>query len=158
MQERGVSGPLGERWKWVPGYEGRYEVSDLGNLRSWAPPNGFTPVTEPRPMKSTRNYAGYHVVTLRDDSGRSRQFRLHCLVLEAFVGPRPDGHQGAHHDDDKDNNALSNLAWKTVGDNIRDRHINGRTARGQRSGRYKHGKFLGNSRKYYPPKYVADLV
>ena len=107
-------------------------------------------------MKATKNYAGYHVVCLRLN-GKGKQHRVHCLVLSAFVGPRPDHHQGAHEDDDKDNNRLSNLAWKTVGDNTRDRHLNGRTARKDGHGMYKEGKFVGNNRKYYPPKYVSDL-
>ncbi|SIE28114.1 Uncharacterised protein [Mycobacteroides abscessus subsp. abscessus] len=107
-------------------------------------------------MKTTSNYAGYQVITLSQDGNRT-QHRFHCLVLEAFVGPRPKGYQGAHNDDDKTNNNLSNLAWKSVGDNIIDRHNNGRTARGGRAGGYKHGKFIGNNRRYYPPKHVADL-
>lgn len=73
------------------------------------------------------------------------------------MGPRPDGYQGAHHNDDKDDNRLSNLAWKSIRDNTRDKHLNGRTARRERHGCYKEGKFVGSSRKYYPPKYVADL-
>lgn len=147
-----------EQWKWVVGYEDIYEVSDQGRIRSWTNLGGQkVRPTEPRPMKSVHNYAGYHVLTLSKDGIRT-QHRLHCLVLQAFVGPRPKGYQGAHRDDDKNNNHLSNLAWKTVGENIRDRHLNGRTARGARSGAYKHGKFIGTNRKYYPPKYVSDLA
>ena len=138
----------------MPVLEGKYEVSDLGNLRSWAQPNGNCPYpSEPRLLKTTPNYAGYHVVTLSDWSGRRKQYRLHCLVLEAFVGPRPKGFHGAHEDDDKDNNALSNLAWKPPGENYRDRDRNGGTASGTRHGRHTHGKYVGRSRRYYPPKY-----
>lgn len=145
-----------EQWRWVVGYEGRYEVSDQGRIRSWLNRGGqSTQPGQPRVNKSTRNWAGYHVVSLRGSDGSKRQRRLHCLVLEAFVGPRPEGFQGAHEDDNKDDNRLGNLAWKHLGDNIIDRNLNNRTARGTSHGAYKHGKFIGTNRKYYPPKYVG---
>lgn len=147
-----------EVWKDVPGFQGKYQVSDQGRIRSCASPNGRGDWLEvPRLMKPTPNYSGYRVVTLSMPDGRRVQKRLHCLVLEAFVGPRPEGLQAAHCDDDKSNNRLSNLKWKTLGENMRDRNLNGRTARGVRSGAFKHGKFVGTNRRYYPPKYVADL-
>jgi hypothetical protein len=103
-----------ETWKSVVGYEGRYEVSDLGRLKSLAfRSNGGEVI-----MTSTRNYSGYHVVTL----GSSRkQKRLHVLVLEAFVGPRPRGTHGCHNDSNKDHNWLLNLRWDTPKGNIADR-------------------------------------
>lgn len=137
-----MSGEVAESWRWVVGYEGLYEVSDLGNLRRGG-----------EQRKVSKNYAGYRVVTL-SKSGTRKQHRLHCLVLEAFVGPRPEGFQGCHHDDDKENNRLENLAWKSVGDNHRDRSANGRTACGDRHGRYKQGKFVGQHRRYYTNKHV----
>ena len=103
-----------EIWRPVVGYEGRYEVSNLGNLRSLK----FRGVCGENLMKSSKNYNGYHVVSL----GKERkQFRLHVLVLEAFVGPRPEGMQGCHRDNDKSNNSLSNLRWDTPKGNISDR-------------------------------------
>lgn len=145
-----------ETWRWVVGYEGKYQVSDLGNLRSWSAGNGRPGCkpSEPKPMKPTPNYSGYRVVSLGDGTGKKKQHRLHCLVLEAFVGPRPEGFQGCHHDDDKGNNRLSNLAWKSVGDNTCDRSVNDRTASGARHGRYKTGQFVGQHRRYYTNKYV----
>ena len=149
-----MSHPLDETWLWVPGYEQRYEVSDHGRIRSWAPANGFTPRREPLVMTASRNYAGYRVVSLHDGTGGRCQRRLHCLVLEAFRGPRPLGHQGAHEDDDKDNNHLLNLRWKTIAENTRDRQRNGRIARGSEHGRYTHGKYVGRTRIYEPPKHI----
>ncbi|WP_081609739.1 NUMOD4 motif-containing HNH endonuclease [Mesorhizobium sp. STM 4661] len=103
-----------ERWLPVVGFEGRYEVSDLGRVRSLAfRSNGGVGL-----MKSTPNYSGYHVVTL----GRDRkQRRVHVMVLEAFVGPRPTGMQGCHDKSDKDNNRLDSLRWDTPRGNIADR-------------------------------------
>lgn len=148
-----MPGPI-EEWRWVVGYEGRYEVSDLGRIRSWLNRGGGrTAPVEPAVSKTTRNYSGYHVVAL-SSSGVRKQHRLHCLVLEAFVGPRPEGFHGCHHDDDKENNRLENLSWKSVGDNIRDKEANGRIASGEQHGRYKTGKFVGQHRRYYTNKHI----
>ncbi|WP_370530824.1 NUMOD4 domain-containing protein [Mycobacterium paragordonae] len=146
-----------EQWRDVPGFLGKYQVSDLGHVRSWAQPNGNCPIpSTPRILKSTRNYKGYHVVTLSDWAGSKKQYRVHCLVLTAFKGDRPPGHQGAHQDDDKDNNELANLAWKTPGENIRDRSRNGRTAKGEKHGAYRHGRHVGTHWRYDPPKFVGS--
>lgn len=104
-----------ETFKPVPGFEGRYEVSDEGRVRSLR----FRSNGAPRILKSTMNWNGYHVLTL---GAERRQVRLHCLVLEAFVGPRPSPeHDGCHGDNNKDNNHLSNLRWDTKEGNIADR-------------------------------------
>lgn len=109
-----TKGQIMEAWKDVVGYEGRYEVSNLGNVRSLK----YRGHDKVQLMKPTSNQAGYLVVTL--GSGR-KQHRVHCLVLEAFVGPRPDGMQGCHNDSNKANCALGNLRWDTPKGNIEDR-------------------------------------
>lgn len=50
---------------------------------------------------------------------------VHQLVLEAFVGPRPEGMYGLHWDDDKNNNRLANLRWATPSENMMDQVRNG---------------------------------
>lgn len=111
---------MSEKWKWVPGYKDRYEVSDQGRVRSYVRTNAFSnPKGEI--VKSFPNYAGYHVVNLRSAAGDTTQHKVHRLVLEAFRGAAPAGTEGAHHDDNKNNNALSNLAWKTPKANARDK-------------------------------------
>jgi hypothetical protein len=81
-------------------------------------------------MTPTRNDAGYHVVTL----GRDRkQKRVHVLVLEAFIGPRPKGMQACHEKDDKENNSLKALRWDTPKNNISER----KSAKGENHGRAK---------------------
>lgn len=106
-----------EVWKAVPGYAGRYEVSDLGRVRSLR----FRGHDNVQVMTSTRNYAGYHVVTLGSDR---KQHRVPCVVLEAFVGPRPDGMQACHGPDhNRDNNQLGNLRWDTMDANLAERML-----------------------------------
>ena len=103
-----------EIWKGVVGFEERYEVSNLGNVRSLK----YRGHNKVRLMKLTPNYSGYLVVGLGYER---KQYRVHCLVLEAFVGARPEGMQGCHNDSNKANCALDNLRWNTPRGNIGDR-------------------------------------
>ena len=71
------------------------------------------------------------------DRGRRGQFRVHRLVLEAFVGPCPEGHEGCHNDGNPLNNRLSNLRWDTPSANNRDKERHGTHQIGSRNGRSK---------------------
>jgi len=59
---------------------------------------------------------------------RRESHKVHKLVLETFVGPRPDGKLGLHRDDDHNNNAVSNLYWGSGSDNQYDAVRNGKHA------------------------------
>src|SRR5690606_12503326 len=82
-----------------------------------------------RVLKQIVDGRGYRVVGLN-----CRQKKVHILVLETFVGPRPAGGEGLHSDDDKSNNALANLRWGTHADNYADRVRNGGGNHGSRNG------------------------
>lgn len=103
---------MSEVWRPVPGYEGRYEVSDLGNVVSV----GFADIAKRRPLKKV-DQRGYDRVYLRSPGTRGRWFSMHILVMLAFVGPRPDGMHVNHVDGHKKNNALSNLQYCTPSQN-----------------------------------------
>lgn len=60
------------------------------------------------------------------EGGGYEDHKVHILVLEAFVGPRPDGMVGRHRNDDTTNNALTNLCWGTRVENVQDAVRNGR--------------------------------
>lgn len=103
---------MDEEWRPVVGYEGLYEVSDFGRVRSLERPQlGGRPG---RILKPTRTLAGNArvAVTLCNRGKRSSR-SVHRLVLEAFVGTRPDGMECCHFDDDPTNNNLANLRWDT---------------------------------------------
>lgn len=113
-----------ENWRPIPGYEGLYEVSDHGRVRSvdrvvqtkvgpqrWKG-KVLSPITKP---------SGYYFVAL----GKKRRAYVHHLVLEAFRGPRPEGHYGCHLDDNPVNNKVDNLVWGTPSDNSYDKVRNG---------------------------------
>lgn len=64
---------------------------------------------------------GYPYVSL----GRGTKTGVHRLVLFAFVGPQPEGHEAAHEDGDSSNARLDNLAWKTKAENEADKRRHG---------------------------------
>ena len=118
------------QWLPVVGYEGYYEVSDHGCVRSverTVPQRGKKPRTFPSIVLKfgSRHPFGYVTVNLCRDN-RSRTVTVHSLVLEAFTGPRPEGMWGLHGDDDPSNNHLSNLRWGSPKDNSRDMVSRGR--------------------------------
>jgi hypothetical protein len=124
-----------ERWLPVVGWEGRYEVSDQGNVRSlWAPngPRRVPRLLKPRVHAPAPN--GRMLVFLCDGKRRKPQPRLvHHLVLEAFVGPRPDGQETRHGPGGALDNRLVNLRWGTHVDNIRvDKERDGTVLFGER--------------------------
>lgn len=77
----------------------------------------------------------YRTVDLLRHDGKRFTKMVHLLVLEAFQGPRPKGMIARHLDDNCGNNRDDNLAWGTHKQNADDREKNGRTAKGERSGR-----------------------
>lgn len=125
-----------ECWKSVVGYEGVYEVSDLGNVRSLDRIDAAGHRLKARTIRTSKNRGGYHVICLSKD-GRQKTVTLHSVVLTAFVGPRPDGMFGCHGDDCQDNNSLSNLRWDTPSANGADKVRNGRSVTGSRHHRSK---------------------
>jgi hypothetical protein len=110
--------PASERWRPVPDFPD-YEVSDQGRLRSL---DRIDLSGRRRKGTSLRlfplpQYLGAWL--FRD--GRRTRCQIHLLVLEVFVGPRPSPkHVARHLDDDKTNNALSNLTWGTRSENAHD--------------------------------------
>jgi hypothetical protein len=122
-----------EQWRAVVGFEGLYEVSDEGRVKSLArvTANGGRPYRiQERILKPRRDPGGRLFVTLYtqgDEPARLRahQPRIHVLVLEAFVGPCPPGAETCHFDDNNENNGLENLRWDSHSANEYDKVRNG---------------------------------
>ena len=108
-------------WREVPGWEGLYAVSDDGQVKSLPRPRRKS---ERLLAQATEQLHPYRFVTLWQGK-KPYHRRVHNLVLEAFVGPRPDGQCGLHADDDPENNHLSNLRWGTRSENNLDMVRNG---------------------------------
>jgi hypothetical protein len=125
-------------WRAVPGFEGWYEVSDVGEVRSLRV-NRLAARAAPRLLKTrvepdTRGRNRVFVWLSQND--KLRKFPVARLMLRAFVSEPPPGKPLARHlDDNATNNVLSNLAWGSRSDNAQDAIRNGRMARGDRHGR-----------------------
>ena len=106
-----------EIWKDVVGYEGLYEVSDKGNVRSVERKDSIGRKCGGRVLKPINNGHGYLQVDMCKN-GKAKKKRIHRLVAEAFI-PNPKGFLEINHkDENKSNNELSNLEWCTREYNI----------------------------------------
>lgn len=130
-----MSGDDAERWLAVPDWEGFYEVSDLGNVRSLhrsLRPRLRGNLLSPGASEGSR----LSVVLYRNGERRTRL--VHQLVLEAFIGPRPDGMEALHGPGGALDNRLANLSWGTHAVNVGpDKVRDGTSNRGERQGRAK---------------------
>lgn len=116
-----------EQWRAVPGYEGAYEVSDLGRVRSLdrdefrvsSLGKSFVMRRKGRVLSLSKMSCGHLLASLPRDVKGSRL--VHVLVLTAFRGPRPEGREGRHLNGNPGDNRLINLEWSTHGDNLRDK-------------------------------------
>lgn len=113
-----------EQWRDVIGAVGILQVSDLGRIkrigrfgykgeRQRGPRSYLGRVSVPKPPKNN--------VWV----GNRGAMDVAVLVLEAFVGPCPEGMECCHYDDDRSNNRLNNLRWDTHANNVRDGYRNG---------------------------------
>lgn len=106
-------------WKQIPGYDGRYEVSDDGFVRSLNDRFGRVRLLTPT-LTGSEGGVRYHQVHLtRSDGGKAHPY-VHRLMLEVFIGPKPDGMEGRHLNGDSLDNRVENLAYGTHGDNTTD--------------------------------------
>lgn len=114
-----------EEWRPVVGWAGLYEVSDLGRVRSLPKSVAHRLVgnysVAGRVLKPYPIRTGHLYVNLCHE-GKKKHRYVHQLVLEAFVGPRPDGTEACHFPDrEPSNNRLENLRWDTPGENQLDK-------------------------------------
>lgn len=126
-----------EEWRSVVGYEGLYEVSDQGRVRSldrevWNP-RGFVANRRGVTLRPAPNHGGYPLVTLYSGGRTRKTIQVHKLVLEAFVAPKPPGTEARHRDGNPENNVPSNLMWSTHSKNIKDQIRHGTHNMGSRT-------------------------
>ena len=104
-----------------------YEVSNSGRVRS---------KKTGRVLAIRRNNKGRWCVRLYNGSGKAGDHQVHRLVLEAFVGPAPEGMECRHLDGNHENNHLENLVWGTHTENMRDKILHGTNRNGGAPRRY----------------------
>lgn len=103
-----------ETWKDVEGYEGLYQVSDEGRVKSLK--KRFGRQEGERIMKPSMEWCGYMRLGLTKD-GKARIFAVHRLVAKAFI-PNPENKPVINHiDGNRANNRVENLEWATYKEN-----------------------------------------
>jgi DNA-binding transcriptional regulator YiaG len=129
-----------EVWKDVKGYEGAYQVSNHGNVRSLdryvnSHKDGIGKrLTKGKNIKQQKDRKGYIYVHL-SLQGKGKNKKMHRLVAEAFCRKNKDANMVNHKDGNKENNRADNLEWTLIEDNIKHaiasglRNISGQNAR-----------------------------
>lgn len=122
-----------ERWEAVVGYEGIYDVSEYGRVRSLDRlcRNGRGMRKVNGKILSLPTNCGYSRITLRNRETKS--LLVQRLVLEAFIGPCPIGMEALHKNGNRKDNHLTNLRWGTRSENTLDS--------------VRHGTFVGPSKR-----------
>lgn len=113
-----------EVWKDIPNYEGLYQASSMGNIRTVGGKTTYTNYHSERVWKSRimgtrgKSPSGYRVSLWKD--GKVTEWLVHRLVALTFLGEPPTPKYTVNHKDgNRFNNRVENLEWLTIGDNIR---------------------------------------
>ena len=122
-----------EHWVAIEGFNGLYEVSSEGRVRSLFD-NRRNARIFPKILKPGLVH-GYHQYVLMKH-GKRHNLKAHAAVLRAFVGPRPEHMEARHLNGCRTDNRVSNLLWGTQKENALDRVQHGSCA-GERNARAK---------------------
>lgn len=118
-----------EEWRAVVGFEGSYEVSNIGRVRSLDRAVTYQKIDQysGRTITVTKHMKGQMLRPGAQKSGhllvvlgRKNNALVHHLVLKAFVGPQPPGMECCHGDGQPANNVDTNLRWDTRQANVAD--------------------------------------
>lgn len=127
-----------EVWLEIPGWEGFYEVSSLGRIRSIRRLSRVNSITPDRKRmmggkvrKLQKIKGGYLRVPLTAD-GRRESMQVHRAVLLAFKGNPADGQVARHLNGNPSDNRAENLEWGTHLENMEDRQLHGNYENGER--------------------------
>ena len=107
-----------EVWKDIKGYEGKYQVSNLGRVKSLYLINRQAKIPREKILKLGHNLQGYPQIHLCKDNKTSKSIFVHKLVAEAFI-PNPDNLPVVNHKNEiKTDNRVENLEWCTQKNNV----------------------------------------
>ena len=124
---------MAEVWKDIKGYEGLYQVSNMGRVKSLertiTRKDGKRLPIKERILKQGTDRYGYLLVIFCDTSGKRKTFKVHRLVCEAFHENPENKPCVNHRDENKTNNTASNLEWCTYEENINYGTRNTRSAK-----------------------------
>lgn len=106
---------MNEEWKDIPGFEGKYQISSLGRVRTL----NYKRTKQIRIMNGVTDVRGYKCIAFREGGVGSKQkhFMIHRLVAGSFI-PNPENKPFVNHKDgDRCNNSAGNLEWCTRAEN-----------------------------------------
>ena len=111
-----------EEWRDILGFEGKYQVSNKGRVRSLPHPvrlvahgKETTRVSPGKVLRPAASFSGHLSVVL----GRGNTRAVHRLVVETFLGPCPPGHETLHLNHTPSDNRIENLKYGTRSENMR---------------------------------------
>ena len=144
-----------EEWRTIEGYEGLYEVSSYGQVRSFDRyvkySDGRIHLHKGKVLSPIKDKDGYLQVVL-NCNGKRKRIKVHRLVAQAFILNIDNLPQVNHKDEDKTNNRVDNLEWCTAKYNV-----NFGTARiRSRDTNIKNGYWTGLNKKEYKKKYYEE--
>lgn len=129
-----------EEWRPAVGFEGFYEVSDQGRVRSLPRKACRGQLLKPR-------WRGRYLAVVLSTPEQRVEKRVHRLVGEAFLGPKPERLETRHLDDDRSNNTLDNIIYGTSQQNSDDCTRNGHFRKG-----------LDHQNCFIPDDLVAEIL
>lgn len=127
---------MNEQWEWVPGYEGYYQVSNMGRVKSVGrivyDKSGRTRKLKGRILKPRTQRNGYKLAVLSRDN-KIENMLVHRLVATVFIGKHSQEMQYVNHKNfNRADNRAQNLEWCTQKENIQHARINGRFPKDKR--------------------------
>lgn len=111
---------MDEIWKDIKDYEGYYQISNFGNIRSldrWINNNGTLVFHMGKVLSPSKSGPGYLQIAFYVD-GKTQKKYIHRLVMEAFNPTDNPELEINHIDENKENNMITNLEWVTHKENI----------------------------------------
>jgi hypothetical protein len=109
-----------EIWKPIINYEGLYEISNYGRVKSFIKHNGINE----RILMPQKYRTGYLYVVLCKNKSH-KNYLIHKLVLETFIGPCLVGKESCHNDGNRSNNLFDNLRYDSHKRNCKDKTRHG---------------------------------
>jgi len=134
-----------EIWKEIKGYEGLYQVSDYGRVKSLSHINNLGRLRPECILGNRLSDRGYHTAVLYNN-GKPKSFRVHQLVAKAFIDNPFNKPHVNHLDGIKSNNFVDNLEWVTISENQKHAFKNGLNK--VTCDRYEKGKFISKIHSY----------
>jgi hypothetical protein len=107
-----------EVFKDIKGYIGKYQISNLGTIKTLDRLDSLGRFKKSVILKTTLDHDGYVRITLNGDSSKKKNFSIHRLVMETFNPISEKSLQVNHIDGNKQNNNINNLEWITGKKNV----------------------------------------